>query len=62
MKKTKRERMFMRHIIRLSTLEIENIKNVQYGKIEFERGKKGSILGIYGQNGSGKTGNMNKCA
>ena len=47
--------MFMRHIIRLSTLEIENIKNVQYGKIEFARGKKGSILGIYGQNGSGKT-------
>ena len=45
----------MRHIIRLSTLEIENIKNVQYGKIEFARGKKGSILGIYGQNGSGKT-------
>lgn len=29
--------MFMRHIIRLSTLEIENIKNVQYGKIEFAR-------------------------
>lgn len=45
----------MRHIIRLSTLEIENIKNVQYGKIEFARSKKGSILGIYGQNGSGKT-------
>ena len=45
----------MRHIIRLSMLEIENIKNVQYGKIEFARGRKGSILGIYGQNGSGKT-------
>lgn len=40
----------MRHIIRLSMLEIENIKNVQYGKIEFARGRKGSILGIYGLN------------
>ena len=29
----------MRHIIRLSMLEIENIKNVQYGKIEFARGR-----------------------
>jgi len=48
------------NIVRLMQLEIRNIKNVAYGKIELATGayrgnKKGSILGIYGQNGSGKT-------
>lgn len=43
------------HIIRLVAMEIYNIKNVKYGKLEFAKGRKGSILGIYGQNGSGKT-------
>ncbi len=47
-------------IVRLVQLEIQNIKNVAYGKIDLATGaykgnKKGSILGIYGQNGSGKT-------
>ncbi|WP_281725002.1 AAA family ATPase [Lachnoclostridium phocaeense] len=45
----------MHHIIRLTAMEIENIKNVGYGRLEFSQGKSGSILGIYGQNGSGKT-------
>ena len=49
-----------KNIVRLVQLEICNIKNVAYGKIDFSTGaykgnKKGSILGIYGQNGSGKT-------
>ena len=45
----------MHHIMRLVAMEIENIKNVGYGRLEFSQGKSGSILGIYGQNGSGKT-------
>ena len=45
----------MHHIIRLTAMEIKNIKNVGYGRLEFSQGKSGSILGIYGQNGSGKT-------
>lgn len=48
------------HVVRLVRLEINNIKNVVRGLIDLERknteGKRtGSILGIYGQNGSGKT-------
>lgn len=56
-------------IIKLKSMELENFKNVKYGKIEFkeEKSKKncdlaGSIahiLGIYGQNGSGKTSVIN---
>lgn len=42
-------------VVRLVELEICNIKNVIHGRLDFSRGKKGSILGIYGQNGSGKT-------
>lgn len=41
--------------IRLISLEIENIKNVSYGKLDITNSPRGSILGIYGQNGSGKT-------
>ena len=43
------------HVIRLTALEINNIKNVKHGEIEIANNKRGSILGIYGQNGSGKT-------
>lgn len=43
------------NIVRLVALEINNVKNVVHGALEFSNGKKGSILGIYGQNGSGKT-------
>lgn len=44
--------------IRLEAIEIRNFKNVKYGKISFENTRKeyaASILGLYGQNGSGKT-------
>lgn len=46
----------MQQIVRLTRLEIDNIKNVQHGELEFAQGdNKGGVLGIYGQNGSGKT-------
>ena len=44
--------------VRLETIEISNFKNVTYGKIYFDNTHKeyaASILGLYGQNGSGKT-------
>ncbi len=49
-----------RDVVRLTQIEIRNIKNVAYGKIDLATGvyrgnHKGSMLGIYGQNGSGKT-------
>ena len=43
------------NMVRLSKMEIYHIKNVNYGCLEFSNGRKGSILGVYGQNGSGKT-------
>ena len=50
-------------IIKLKGLELENFKNVKYGKIEFKEdktnGEISNILGIYGQNGSGKTSVIN---
>ena len=36
----------MHHIMRLVAMEIENIKNVGYGRLEFSQGKSGSILGF----------------
>lgn len=45
-------------IVRLSSITIKNFKNVTYGDISFENTRKNyksSILGLYGQNGSGKT-------
>ena len=43
--------------IRISELVIENFKNIKHGKIVFNNRekKRADILGIYGQNGSGKT-------
>ena len=44
--------------VRVESIEIKNFKNVGYGYLHFESSKKGyqsSILGLYGQNGSGKT-------
>lgn len=44
--------------VRLSQIDIHNFKNVEMGKISFENRRKNykaSILGLYGQNGSGKT-------
>lgn len=43
---------------RIEKIEIENFKNVKYGQVVLKNNKKdykASILGIYGQNGSGKT-------
>ena len=45
-------------VIRLDGISIHNFKNVMDGSIELsgkKRGMKASILGLYGQNGSGKT-------
>ena len=48
--------------IRITEITLENFKSVKYGKIVFNCGKKfipygtqSDILGLYGQNGSGKT-------
>ena len=48
--------------VRIQKIEIENFKSVHYGEILFNCGRKeipqdteSDILGIYGQNGSGKT-------
>lgn len=56
-------------IIKLKSMELQNFKNVKYGKIEFKEEKStkeydenikiANILGIYGQNGSGKTSVIN---
>ena len=49
-------------VVRMTKAIIQNFKNVEYGEIEFSCGKKyvpygtkADILGLYGQNGSGKT-------
>ena len=45
-------------IVRIEQIEIYNFKNVKYGIINFNnkhKQYKSSILGLYGQNGSGKT-------
>lgn len=45
-------------IVRLKNIEIRNFKNIEYGTVDFENNRKdfkASILGLYGQNGSGKT-------
>lgn len=44
--------------VRIENISIENLKNVKYGYLNFENKRKNykaSILGLYGQNGSGKT-------
>ncbi|MDO5775542.1 MAG: AAA family ATPase [Eubacteriales bacterium] len=45
-------------VVRLESLSIENFKNVKAGQLSFANGRKAyktSVLGLYGQNGSGKT-------
>lgn len=45
-------------VVRIESIEINNFKNVRYGCLNFENTRKpynSSILGLYGQNGSGKT-------
>ena len=50
-------------IVKLKSIELKNFKNVKYGKIDFKEytktGNISNILGIYGQNGSGKTSVIN---
>lgn len=57
-------------IVRLESLRIRNLKNIEDGEIYFAEKKKvqrgeideddfKNVLGIYGQNGSGKTGCLN---
>lgn len=44
--------------VRLSSISIQNFKNIKFGQINFinfRKNYKASILGLYGQNGSGKT-------
>jgi len=44
--------------VRIESIEIKNFKNVRYGKLSFKNTRKlynSSVLGLYGQNGSGKT-------
>ena len=46
--------------VRFLSIELENFKNIRYGKISFPKvtGEKqfgNNIVGVYGQNGSGKT-------
>jgi AAA15 family ATPase/GTPase len=45
----------VKDLLRIVSLKINNIKNVVQGIIDIKNDAKGSILGIYGQNGSGKT-------
>ena len=43
-------------IVRIDSIEISNFKNVKYGKIKLNNeDNKSSMLGLYGQNGSGKS-------
>lgn len=45
-------------IVRLESISIENFKNIKKGQLSFANNRKAfrtSILGLYGQNGSGKT-------
>ena len=45
-------------IVRIESITINNFKNVTHGQLDFENKRKAyrtSILGLYGQNGSGKT-------
>lgn len=47
-----------RYFVRIKNISIENFKNVQRGTLELVNRRKNyraSILGLYGQNGSGKT-------
>lgn len=44
--------------VRLTGIKLKNFKNVKYGELDFHNHRKdykASILGLYGQNGSGKT-------
>ena len=45
-------------VVRLERIEISDLKNVKHGVLDLQNSRKGyqaSVLGLYGQNGSGKT-------
>ena len=47
-----------RRFVRIKNISIENFKNVKRGTLDLENRRKdyhASIIGLYGQNGSGKT-------
>ena len=49
-------------IVKLKNIEIKNFKNIEYGRINIENHNDeydGNVLGIYGQNGTGKTSIIN---
>lgn len=46
------------NVVRIENIEIQNFKNVKYGSLKLDNPRKNykaNILGLYGQNGSGKT-------
>ena len=48
--------------VRITSIEIRDLKNIEYGTISFTSKKEtfnSSVLGLYGQNGSGKTALIN---
>ena len=51
------EVMMNSQFVRIESITIENFKNVRKGVLDFENRRKKyrtSIVGLYGQNGSGK--------
>jgi len=47
-----------RSVVRIKSISITNFKNVTHGELSFENSRKpykASVVGVYGQNGSGKT-------
>ncbi len=47
-----------RSVVRIKSISITNFKNVTHGDLSFENSRKpykASVVGVYGQNGSGKT-------
>lgn len=50
--------MLSNHFVRLEKVEIHNFKNVKYGMLDMNKSAQddhASIVGVFGQNGSGKT-------
>lgn len=57
-KKSKEVSIMTDSTVRLSSVSIQNFKNIKSGQLNFlnpRKNYKASILGLYGQNGSGKT-------
>src|SRR5699024_8334978 len=56
--RNRRDCLMKHNVVRLESIEIRNFKNVKRGSLSFENTRKpysASILGLYGQDGSGKT-------